>query len=105
MLVIKEAPMWCLCAPTAIDEKHNQLLKKSSASKNWLRCTNSMKSSRAKTSYPLCLVEKKKKSRKWREEIQQSRLTKPDGLVQRAHFVQTQSELKGEGNLRQRRLS
>lgn len=94
--------MWCLCGLTAINEKHNQLLTKYSASENWFRCTNCMKSSRAKTSYPLCLVEK---SRKWREEIQQSRLTKPDGLVQRAHFVQTQSELKREGNLRQRRLS
>lgn len=59
MLVIKEAPMWCLCGLTAITEKHNQLLNKYSASKNWFRCTNSMKSSWAKTSYPLCLVEKK----------------------------------------------
>lgn len=59
MLVIKEAPVWCLCGLTAINEKHNQLLTKNLASKNWFRCTNSMKSSRAKTSHPLCLVEKK----------------------------------------------
>lgn len=51
--------MWCLCGLTAINEKHNQLLTKYSASENWFRCTNSMKSSRAKTSYPLCLAEKK----------------------------------------------
>lgn len=80
MLVIKEAPMWCLCAPTAIDEKHNQLLKKSSASKNWLRCTNSMKSSRAKTSYPLCLVEKKKK----KQEMARGNPTIPPDKARRA---------------------
>lgn len=86
----RSATQICLCGPTAVNEKRNQLLSQNWASKNCFRFTGSMKSSRAKAPYPLCLVGKK------RQETARGNPTIPPDKARRAGaaspvFVQTQS--------------